>query len=199
MILFFNRRELRYSVWEANFSLFYVCSVIWNDRGLLWLSHYSEFKILIPNVQLSKAFTPCALWRNKRQNFLASEQQFISSVQSWKLVLKHELNVWKEERKKERKNTDSSVQDRHSCLVSDSLGPGPRSAEVFIIAEDSNYSTVLLLNSQVRDEIQESKPKCKKSDINLQYIAVTAIEQKLLGRHQAVTQNWDSKKKKCNE
>lgn len=61
-------------------------------------------------------------------------------------------------RKKERKNTDSSVQDRHSCLVSDSLGPGPRSAEVFIIAEDSNYSTVLLLNSQVRDEIQESKP-----------------------------------------
>lgn len=124
MILFFNRRELRYSVWEANFSLFYVCSVIWNDRGLLWFSHYSEFKILIPNVQLSKAFAPCALWRNKRQNFLASEQQFISSVQSWKLVLKHELNVWKEERQKERKNTDSSVQDRHSCLVSDSLGPG---------------------------------------------------------------------------
>lgn len=72
----------------------------------------------------------------------------------------------------------------------------PRSAEVFIIAEDSNYSTVLLLNSQVRDEIQESNPKCKKSDINLQYIAVTAIEQKLLGRHQAVTQNWDSKKRK---
>lgn len=130
------------------------CSSI---EGLLWFSHYSEFKILIPNVQLSKAFAPCALWRNKRQHFLASEQQFISSVQSWKLVLKHELNVWKEE-KKERKNTDSSVQDRHSCLVSDSLGPGPRSAEVFIIAEDSNYSTVLLLNSQVRDEIQESKP-----------------------------------------